>query len=60
MQQPSTTISLTLTPEQIRRRVVDFDVQIRQGLDEGNIRNVMKRIGVSMVSHFFCKELPLY
>ena len=50
MQQPSTSNRTVLTPEQIRRRMNDYDNQIRQGLEDGTIRNVMKRLGQPLVS----------
>jgi len=40
----------SLTPERIRRRANDYDFQIRQGLEEGNIRQVVKRLGADLVS----------
>ena len=40
----------TLTPQQIRRRANDYDSQIRQGLDDGNVRHVVKRLGKDLVS----------
>jgi hypothetical protein len=39
-----------LTPQQIRRRANDFDFQIRQGLEDGNIRQVVKQLGAELVS----------
>jgi hypothetical protein len=45
--------SASLTPTQIRRRAIDYDSQIREGLDEGNIRQVVKRLGVNLVSKKF-------
>jgi hypothetical protein len=44
---------MVLTPDQIRRRMNDYDSQIRQGLEEGTIRNVMKRLGQPLVSPKF-------
>jgi len=43
-------MSDSLTPQQIRRRVTDYDSQIRQGLEDGNIRQVVKRLGGDLVS----------
>ncbi len=47
---PATTSQQPMTPEQIRRRCNDFDDQVRQGLEDGSIRSVMKRIGAQLVS----------
>jgi len=46
----SLTPAQSLDPAQLRRRVVDFDAQIRQGLEEGNVREVVKRLGADLVS----------
>jgi hypothetical protein len=54
MQQPPATTTSAITPNQIRRRINDLDAQVRQGLEDGTIRNVMKRIGPAMVSKIFC------
>jgi hypothetical protein len=40
----------SMTPTQIRRRANDYDSQIRQGLEDGNIRQVVKRLGADLVS----------
>lgn len=40
----------SLTPTQIRRRIIDYDAQIRLGLEDGDIRLVVKRIGSALVS----------
>jgi hypothetical protein len=40
----------SLTAAQIRRRANDYDAQIRLGLEEGNIRQVVKRLGADLVS----------
>ena len=47
----------SLTPGQIRRRAKDYDMQIRQGLEEGNVRQVVKRLGPELVRK---KKLPLF
>ena len=39
-----------LTPAQIRRRANNYDSQIRQGLEDGNVRQVVKRLGSDLVS----------
>jgi hypothetical protein len=39
----------SLTPAQIRRRAKDYDMQIRQGLEEGDVRQVVKRLGRELV-----------
>lgn len=65
MQQPSASTTPRLTPKQIRRRVNDLDDQVRQALEDGTIRQVMKKIRptfVSRVVFFFClssSHLPL-
>lgn len=52
MQQPSSTSSsaLNLTPDQIRRRLRDYDAQVRQAVEEGTIRQLMKMIYSDLVS----------
>ena len=40
----------SLNPQQIRRRANDYDSQIRQGLEDGNVRKVVKRLGADLVS----------
>ena len=40
----------SLSPAQIRRRANDYDSQIRQGLEDGNVRQVVKRLGNDLVS----------
>ena len=40
----------TPTPKQIGRRAIDYDSQIRQGLEDGDIRQVVKRLGSDLVS----------
>lgn len=40
----------SLTAPQIRRRANDYDAQIRQGLEDGNVRQVVKRLGKDLVS----------
>ena len=44
--------NLNLTPAQIRRRAIDYDSQIRLGLEEGNIRQVVKKLGNDLVSRY--------
>jgi hypothetical protein len=39
-----------LTAPQIRRRANDYDAQIRQGLEDGNVRQVVRRLGKDLVS----------
>jgi hypothetical protein len=39
-----------LTEKQIRRRAIDYDSLIRQGLEEGDIRRVVKDLGSNLVS----------
>ena len=51
MQQP--TKSTSITPNEIRRRINDLDDQVRQGLERGTIRQVMRSIGPLFVSPFF-------
>jgi hypothetical protein len=46
----SLTPAQSLDPAQLRRRVVDFDAQIRQGVEEGNVREVVRRLGTDLVS----------
>jgi hypothetical protein len=43
-------LTASLTAPQIRRRANDYDAQIRQGLDDGNVRQVVKRLGKDLVS----------
>jgi len=43
----------SLTAHQIRRRANDYDGQIRLGLEEGNVRQVVKRLGKDLVSPIF-------
>ena len=40
----------TITHSQIRRRANDYDLQIRQGLEDGSVRQVVKRLGADLVS----------
>jgi hypothetical protein len=47
------TPAASLTPQQIRRRANDYDSQIRQGLEDGNVREVVKRLGSDLVSSIF-------
>jgi hypothetical protein len=42
--------TLTLEPTQIRRRANDFDSQIRVALEEGDVRQVVRRSREAMVS----------
>lgn len=42
-----------LTPEQIRRRIINYDEQVRQGLEDGDIRKVMKKLAPAIVSRKF-------
>jgi len=44
------TPAASLTPKQIRRRANDYDSQIRQGLEDGDVRQVVKRLGPDLVS----------
>ena len=46
-----------MTPEQIRRRCNDFEDQVWQGLLDGTVRSVMRRIGQPLVSAIY---LPLH
>lgn len=43
-------IEYTIPPSQIGRQVIDYDLQIREGLEEGNVRQVMKELGDDLVS----------
>lgn len=43
-------LTASLTTPQIRRRANDYDAQIRQGLEDGNVRQVVKRLGKDLVS----------
>jgi hypothetical protein len=47
------TSTSSITPAQIRRAMNDYDSQIRQALDEGSIRPVMKSLGDKLVSNLF-------
>jgi len=38
-----------MTPAQIRRRSIDYDQQIRDGLENGTIRQVVKQLGRNLV-----------
>ncbi len=40
----------SITPKQISRRATDYDSQIREGLEDGSIRQVVKRLGSDLVS----------
>ena len=40
-----------LTPKVIKCRAIDYDAQIRQGLEDGDIRKVVKRLGADLVSN---------
>jgi len=53
MQQPSATTPPQLTPNQIRRRLNEIDGQVRQGLEDGTIKVVMRKIGPGLVSPRF-------
>ena len=44
---------LTMTTAQIRRRAIDYDSQVRQGLEDGKIRQVVKALGTHLVSQNF-------
>jgi hypothetical protein len=44
----------SLTPAQIRRRAKDYDMQIRQGLEDGDVRGVVKRLGHDLVRKNNC------
>jgi len=52
MQQP-TSVPTSLSPDQIWHRIVDYDSQVRQGIEDGNIRQVMKQLGPLLVSLVF-------
>ena len=43
----------TLTPSAILRRANDYDEQIREGLENGNVRLVVRRLGTKLVSGCF-------
>jgi len=58
MQQPPATTTSSITPKEIRRRINDLDAQVRQGLEDGTIRGVMKRIGPAFVSRIFFNFCP--
>ena len=59
MQQSTASSASAPTPEQIRRRLNDFDYQIRQGLEDGSVRSVMKRLSGTIVSSLFNVNLQL-
>src|SRR6266508_1400849 len=40
----------SITPKQISCRATDYDSQIREGLEDGSIRQVVKRLGSDLVS----------
>lgn len=44
------TDSAVLTPTQLRRRANDYDLQIRQGLEDGSVRKVVKQLEKDLVS----------
>lgn len=44
------TTASEMTAVQIRRRANDYDSQIRQGLEDGDVRQVVKRLGNNLVS----------
>jgi hypothetical protein len=48
-----TDLTASLTARQIRRWANDYDAQIRQGLEDGNVRQVVKRLGKDLVSGNF-------
>jgi len=52
MQQP-TSIPTSLSPDQMQRQMVDYDSQVRQGIEDGNIWQVMKQLGPLLVSPIF-------
>ena len=41
-----------MTASQIRRRANDYDSQIRQGLEDGNVRHVVKGLGADLVRNY--------
>ena len=41
-----------MTPSQIWCRANDYDSQIRQGLEDGNVRQVMKGLGADLVRSY--------
>ena len=51
MQQPTQPSSMT--PDEIRCRIHDLDDQVRQGLQKGTIKQVMRKIGPTFVSPLF-------
>ena len=53
----SATDSPHLTTQQIRQQANDFDEQIRQGIEDGTIRKVMRRLGPMVVSSDFFPDL---
>jgi hypothetical protein len=48
-----------LTPQEIRRRTNDYDSQIRQGLEDGDVRDVVKLLGSDLVSSIFFYNIKL-
>ena len=44
------TPATSLTATQIHHRANDYDSQIRQGLEDGSVRQVVKRLGKDLVS----------
>ncbi len=52
MQQPTSTPTL-LSPDQIRHRIIDYDTQVRQGIEDGTIWQVMKQLRPLLVSPVF-------
>src|SRR6266508_6546046 len=40
----------SITPKQISRQATDYDSQIWEGLEDGSIRQVVKRLGSDLVS----------
>src|SRR6266545_2925197 len=40
----------SITPKQISRRATDYDSQIQEGLEDGSIQQVVKRLGSDLVS----------
>ena len=53
MQPATSSSSARYTPPQIRRLIIDFDQQIREGLEDGEIRKVMKSLAADLVSAVF-------
>ena len=60
MQPMTLTTSLTMVPDQIRRRLTDYDMQVRQGLEDGSIRQVMKGLSPDMVSGLFFYRFEIF